>query len=213
MDGTIVDTEHIWKHATQELITRRGVPMTDQLSAELSHRLNGIALHQSCLVIKEVTKTSEPVEDIMKEKSNLACDLYTTLGVKFIEGFLEFHAQVKQLQLKMGIATNANDATLILTDKMLNLKQFFGEHIYNISHVGNKGKPQPDIYLHAAAKLQIDPRECIAIEDSAHGIAAAKAAGMFCIGINTSKNPAQIQDAHLKIDRYEQIELMLLLGM
>lgn len=206
MDGTIVDTEHIWKQATHELIKRRGVEISSELSIELSNKLNGMAITQSCLVIKEITASAEPVEDLIKEKSKVACDLYETAGVNFIEGFVDFHAKITKLQLKTGLATNANDATLHLTKKMLNLEKFFGEHMYNLSHV-TKGKPHPDLYLHAAKQLALDPAHCIAIEDSAHGIAAAKAAGMFCIGINTSKNPMQIKEAHLKIDGYHEIDL------
>lgn len=206
MDGTIVDTEHIWKEATQTLITRRGITITEDLSKELSCRLNGMALPQSCLIIKEITNSAEPVEDLIAEKSNLACQLYEQGLVRFIEGFHEFYQQVMAHNLKTSIATNANDATLEITDRMLNLKQYFGEHMYNLSHV-SKGKPHPDIYLHAAGKIGVAPELCIAIEDSAHGIAAAKAAGMFCIGINSSGNPDQIKKADLKIDRYEQIML------
>lgn len=210
MDGTIVDTEHIWKEATHQLITRRGVAITQDLSKELSHRLNGMALPQSCMIIKEITQSVEPVEALIAEKSNLACQLYEQGHVKFIEGFTTFHEQVVALEMKISIATNANDATLELTDKMLNLKRYFGEHMYNLSKV-SKGKPHPDIYLLAARQIGVAPELCIAIEDSAHGIAAAKAAGMFCIGINTSGNPEQIKQADLKIDRYEEIILQDLL--
>lgn len=206
MDGTIVDTEHIWNRATQELIIRRGIPMTPELEKDLAHKLNGMAITQSCKIIKDLTNAPEPVETLIEEKSRLACQLYSQAGVRFIEGFVDFHSKAKALQLKTGLATNANDDTLILTNTMLNLGQFFDTHMYNLSCV-TKGKPHPDIYLHTAAQLEVDPSECIAIEDSAHGIAAAKAAGMFCIGINTSRNPAQIAQADMQIDGYHQIEL------
>lgn len=75
----------------------------------------------------------------------------------------------------------------------------------------SKPKPYPDLYLHAAAQLGIDPEECIAIEDSATGLAAAKSAGMFCIGINTAKKPETLSEAHMIIDTYDQIDLLNLL--
>lgn len=198
MDGTIVDTEHIWNKATQELIIRRGVAMTPELQKDLAHKLNGMAITQSCSIIKTITQSQEPVEILVEEKSRLACELYTQAGVSFIDGFEAFHKKAKDLNLKTGLATNANDATLAITNTMLNLSRFFEHHMYNLSCV-SRGKPHPDIYLHTAEKLQIEPRDCIAIEDSAHGIAAAKAAGMFCIGINTSKNPEQIKHADMQI--------------
>lgn len=43
------------------------------------------------------------------------------------------------------------------------------------------GKPDPEIYLKAASLLEVDPGDCIAVEDSSNGVAAAKAAGMYCI--------------------------------
>ena len=208
MDGTIVDTEHIWNASTHKLIRDRGITVTEDLAKELNAKLNGMALPQSCQIIKNIANLSESVEELMQEKSRLACELYADSGVQFIEGFLEFHKQVIALNLKVSIATNANDATLHLTNKMLKLDTFFGNHIYNISHVNNIGKPHPAIYLHAAKQLEIDPKDCIAIEDSAHGISAAKAAGMYCIGINTSRNPEQIKEAHLKINGYHEIPLV-----
>lgn len=206
MDGTIVDTEHIWNRATQELIIRRGVALTPELKQDLASKLNGMAITQSCSIIKTLTQSQDSVESLVQEKSRLACELYTQAGVTFIQGFVEFHQKAKTLELKTGLATNADDATLEITNRMLKLERFFDKHMYNLSCV-SKGKPHPDIYLHTAQKLGINPGECIAIEDSAHGIAAAKAAGMFCIGINTSKNPEQIKHADLQIDGYHEIEL------
>ncbi len=210
MDGTIIDTEHIWNRATRELIRNRGVVITPELDQELKERLNGMALGQSCSIIKEITKTSESVEQLVKEKSNLACSLYKD-GVRFIEGFELFFNKIKQYPLAVGLATNADDATLSLTKQTLKLERFFGPHLYNISYVNNVGKPNPAIYLHTARQLEVDPQECIAFEDSAHGISAAQAAGMFCVGINSSKNPTQIARAHLKIEGYHEIDLEKLL--
>ncbi len=207
MDGTIVDTEHIWNSSTQKLISNRGIHLTSEMVTELQARLNGMALPQSCKIIKEMANLSESVEELMHEKTRLACDLYAN-GIQFIEGFVEFHKQVLALDLKVSIATNANDATLTITNQLLKLDNFFGSHMYNISHVNNVAKPNPAIYLHAAKQLEIDPAHCIAIEDSAHGIAAAKAAGMFCIGINTSRNPDHVKEAHLKISGYHEIPLI-----
>jgi len=208
MDGTIVDTEQIWHLSTRKLITNRGITLSEELLVELESKLNGMALPQSCQLIKDTVNLSEPIEELMIENTRLACNLYSSETIKFIDGFVEFHQQVRTLNLKTSIATNANDETLRITNQFLQLEQFFGSHIYNLSHVNNMGKPNPALYLHAAKQLEIDPTECIAIEDSAHGIAAARAAGMFCIGINTSHKPEQIKDADLKINGYHEIRLL-----
>ena len=131
--------------------------------------------------------------------------------MRFIPGFVQFHQQLAPHNLKSGIATNASKETAELTDKILNLRQFFGEHIYNVSHVNFANKPDPALYLHAAQKLCVDPLECIAIEDSTHGVTAAKGAGMYCIGINTARNHQALQQADIIVDHYNQIDLPKLL--
>jgi len=210
MDGTIIDTTHIWRQATKELITNHGIDFDHEQHQDLHMKLHGLGMKESCSIIKNHFNLNASVTSLMEEKSQLAANLYQK-NVCFIEGFQQFHMKVKEAQLKTGIATNADDVTLKITNSILNLEQFFGEHIYSISQVNYICKPNPAIYLLAAQKLNVDPKECIAIEDSAHGIEAAKKAGIFCVGINTGKNRALIQHCDLIIDSYEELELSNLL--
>lgn len=210
MDGTIIDTTHIWRQATKTLITNHGIDFDHELHQDLHAKIHGLAMKESCSIIKNHFNLHASVEDLMKEKSQLAAALYQT-NICFIDGFQAFHKQVLHAQLKTGIATNADDVTLKITKETLNLEQFFGEHIYSISQVNYICKPDPAIYLLAAKRLGVNPQECIAIEDSAHGIAAAKKAGIFCIGINTGKNRVNIEASDLIIDTYEELNLATLL--
>ncbi len=206
MDGTIIDTEHIWAQATLELIQSCGINYQPGENCPLQKQIHGLALNESCKIIKDTFNLKESVEHLVKAKSNKAVGLYSQ-RVTFIEGFLDFHQKVLGFNLKNGIATNADDATVAVTNKALNLEKFFGKHIYAISHVNNICKPNPAIYLYAAQQLTIDPKECLAIEDSAHGIKAAKNAGMFCIGINSSKNRENVKEADLIIESYDELDL------
>ena len=209
MDGTIIDTEHIWKEAIAQVIGRRGACLTAEQQQELHNKSIGMALPSSCALLKEAIGCDDSIQDLINEKCNIALSIYAQ-GVRFIKGFIEFHAQTQHLNLKTGLATNADDATLAITCQILKLERFFGKHMYNISHVENP-KPHPDIYLLAAQRLGLSPDQCVAIEDSAHGIAAAQAAGIFCIGINNGSNPGQTAKADLIIDGYHEIDLKALL--
>lgn len=211
MDGTIIDTEHIWRQARHDLIRARGVTISPEIEQELELKTHGIALHQSCKMIKDLANLNDDLETLVQEKSKRACDLYAT-QVRFVNGFLDFHAKAITHNLKVGIATNADDQTVHVTNERLNLRKLFGHHIYNISHVNFVGKPNPAIYLHAAQQLETDPAHCIAIEDSAGGVAAATGAGMFCIGINTAKKPELLSRSHTIIDGYHEIDLPKILG-
>jgi HAD superfamily hydrolase (TIGR01509 family) len=206
MDGTIIETEHIWKHATAQLITSRGITMTPDLEQELAIRLAGLSSRECCLIIKELTGIADPVENLVVEKGAIANALYAH-DIRLIHGFETFHQSLDSYNLKTGLATNASPQTVAVAEKTLNLSRFFGEHMYNIAHVNFNGKPSPDIYLHAAKQLDVDPQFCIAIEDSAHGIEAAQKAGMFCIGINSGNKPQLLKKADVIIDGYHQIDL------
>lgn len=210
MDGTIVDTEILWMQASHIVIAKRGKSLTTLEKEQINQQLLGSGLPKACQLIKEVTQSDDSVEVIMKEKAAIANKLYQT-GICFIEGFPEFIQKVAAFPLKVAVATNATIDTLEITDKSLNLSQFFGCHLYSMNHVNNIGKPSPLIFLHAAQQLGVKPAECIVIEDSAHGIMAAKAAGMFCIGINTSNRPEQIKNADLQVNGYHEIDLQELL--
>jgi len=204
LDGTIVDTTEIWSQANKILIERRGIEFSKELHAELAPRIHGMAMHKVVSVIKDVVKLQEPIDELVKEKSNIAVTLYNE-GIRYIEGFELFHGKIHGLNIKKAIATNADDRTIQATEAVLGLKKYFGEHIYGISAVDFVGKPEPAIYLHAAEKIGVDPKECIALEDSAVGIAAAQNAGIFCIGINTGKNRELIKNANLIVDYYHEI--------
>lgn len=185
MDGTIVDTETLWVEATRQLLTRRGINVTPALQNDINLRVRGLHINVICSELKSMFKLTDTIETLAREEEDLAHGLYDT-HLAFIEGFQAFHAQLQELNIKCAIATNATDAAIVKTNSILKLQTFFGDHIYGVSSVNNIHKPAPDIFLHAARQLESHPSECIVIEDSRHGIAAAKAAGMFCIGINNT---------------------------
>jgi len=206
MDGTIIDTEHIWDHATKTFLAKRGIILTPELEYELNQQMSGMAMIECCKLIKKRFDLDEVLEHMIIEKAAHADQLFEQ-GIKFIEGFTDFHNKATKLNLKVGLATNATDQTVAITKRTLDLERFFGTHIYNITHVNNLFKPNPAVYLHTAKQLEIDPSECIAIEDSLHGIRAARDAGMLCIGINTAKKPELMKDSHFIIDHYNEIRL------
>lgn len=211
MDGTIVDSSEIWRTATQNLIKLKIACEDPELFKHIDSKVHGLAMHKTCAVIKDIMNLEDSVEALIAQKIEIVTELFNG-GVEFIPGFVDFHKDVLDSDLKTGIATNADDNTLFITKKILQLEEYFGEHIYNITCVDNVCKPHPAIYLHAAKQLDVDPKECIAIEDSAHGVASAKAAGMFCIGINTSGDINQVKDSHLIIDKYSDIDLQKILA-
>jgi HAD superfamily hydrolase (TIGR01509 family) len=206
MDGTIVATNDIWHRVDLEILKKRSIPFTPELKRELETRLLGLAMYESCIILKELTGIIEDTQILIREKQQLADALYHE-GVSYMPGFEDFHQKLKKLNIPTAIATNATEKTLQKTDKKLNLKKHFGEHLYSIAHVNNVCKPDPAIYLFAAQQLSADPKKCLVFEDSAHGVAAAKAAGMTCIGINSAGNKKYTERADMIIDHFHELDV------
>ncbi len=206
LDGTIIDTEHIWLAASRRLIESRGVVLDRQTESQLFRKIHGLAVHKSCLEIKNAAHLDDELADLVREKNCLARSLYCE-GLSFIDGFTQFHAKVCSHNLRSAIATNATADLVAVVDSILNLRNFFGTHIYDVSHVNYVNKPDPALYLHAARQLAIEPVECIAVEDSEHGVTAAKKANMYCIAINTADNHDQLGHADIIVQTYSEIGL------
>jgi HAD superfamily hydrolase (TIGR01509 family) len=206
MDGTVIDTEHIWKTVTKELLQKRSIILDHHAYQQLDGRIAGATTSQICALLKETFNLPDEVHVLVKEKSEAAAALYSK-HVTLMRGFAEFYKKVQKYNLKVALATNADDTSLKITNQILNLQTYFGGHMYNLSHVNNVGKPKPDLYLHAASQIDVDPTLCIAIEDSAHGIKAARDAGLFCIGLDSSRRPAQMTESNMVVQEYDEIDL------
>jgi len=207
MDGTISDTENIWIEATKQVITSHGIEYTQNVHTHVRSQVQGMALHEACLFIQQEFALTTRVADLIKQKAAFAQNMYQK-ELTFINGFEQFISTLtRQHTQDIAIATNASKLTIATTNAALDLEQHFGSHIYGIDRVGNQAKPNPAIYLYAANQLGVDPTCCIAIEDSAHGINAAKAAGMYCIGINSSGERHQLDTADRIIDSYHDLDI------
>ena len=88
---------------------------------------------------------------------------------------------VAKITCPKAVASSSNFEHLQHKLRRTGLFEAFNPHIYSGEQVA-RGKPWPDIYLHAAAKLGVDPGACVAVEDSINGVRAACAAGMTAIG-------------------------------
>jgi HAD superfamily hydrolase (TIGR01509 family) len=91
-----------------------------------------------------------------------------------------------------AVASSSSPERIHLSLEVTNLVRFFETRLFSASSV-YKGKPAPDVFLLAAARSQADPSQCIVVEDSAPGVAAAVAAGMTPIGfVGGSQTPGRL---------------------
>lgn len=99
---------------------------------------------------------------------------------------------------KVAVGSSSSLKSLPKKMKLTGLSDLFAPHIYSGDLVEN-GKPAPDLFLYAAARIDMEPQDCAVIEDSVNGIKATVAAGMFAIGFTGGKHA----DADLENRLYE----------
>jgi HAD superfamily hydrolase (TIGR01509 family) len=142
--------------------------------------------------------------ELEDEKEGLFREIYQHY-VDPIPGFLEFLARLKAGNLKTGVATSAPLLNLELIAGKLNLYPHF-ESTFASEHV-NKHKPDPEVYLKSAAKLEVAPDRCVVFEDSFSGVMAAKNAGMKVVGVLSSHGKEDLPTCDLYIEDYSKLSL------
>lgn len=96
------------------------------------------------------------------------------------------------------VASSSSIERIRLSLETTDLIRFFEPHLFSAGEVRH-GKPAPDLFLHAADKLGVRPGDCIVVEDSIVGVAAAAAAGMTVIGFAGGSHAANRLDNHLRV--------------
>lgn len=106
------------------------------------------------------------------------------------------HDFVIKLACARAVASSSSVESLERKLRRTRLWDHFASHIYSGEHVA-RGKPEPDLFLHAASQIGAAPTACLVIEDSAHGVAAAKKAGMRVWGFTGGTHMLNPAGEHL----------------
>ncbi|HWW00700.1 MAG TPA: HAD-IA family hydrolase [Candidatus Acidoferrum sp.] len=102
----------------------------------------------------------------------------------------------RQAGLRVAVASSADEIKIAANLRKIDLPPADWDAVVTGEDVKAK-KPAPDIFLRAAAKLGLRPRECVVIEDAVNGIEAAKAAGMRCVAVAQTFAPDRLKRADL----------------
>jgi HAD superfamily hydrolase (TIGR01509 family) len=171
----IVDSEVLSNHLIAEAITRLGHPMTTQEAVD-----RYIGRHWGDTLAAIERDIGRPLPPNFKRKVDEAFRLRVEEAgpVAGVEAFLDSVAGVPK-----AVASSSATAWLRSALGRLGLAHHFGDRLYSTAEHVSRGKPAPDIYLHAAEALAVEPGETLVIEDTAPGVTAACAAGMTVVGL------------------------------
>ena len=180
MDGVIVDNLPYHVEAWLLFCERNGIPLTKEVFYK---ELNGMNSKDTFEWFYKKEMTRAEVEVLEEEKELLYREFYAEHR-KPAKGLLTFLHNLRSSGIKTALATSAGPGNIDFIVDGLGIRDQF-DAIIGGAEV-TKGKPDPEIYLKAAALVGVSPADCIVIEDSLQGIASGQAAGASVVGITTS---------------------------
>ncbi len=174
-DGVLVDSEIIAARVETALLAEAGYEIDP---IEFAGRYAGLTFKD--ILLKIEGETGQVFQATMLDRQREVLDKRLAKEVRAITGAREAVAAVRQPRC---ICSNSRSERLEMMLTKTGLMPFFEGHVYSAMDLPEKKpKPAPDIFLHAATQMNADPRDCFVIEDSVHGVTAARSAGMRVIG-------------------------------
>jgi HAD superfamily hydrolase (TIGR01509 family) len=187
-DGVLVDSETIAIRVDAVILEQVGWPLTE---AEIVERFVGRP-HAFMVAEIEARVGRTLAADWQAEFAPLYEQAFVAelVAIDGIADVLELLAR-DHPALPICVASSSKHTSIRRSLDLTGLRHHFAEdRIFSTQDVV-RGKPDPDVFLHAAATMGVDPARCTVIEDSAHGVAAARAAGMRVLAYTGGVTPAE----------------------
>ena len=202
LDGTLVESMSMWGDIDVDYLKKFHIPVPEGLQKAIE----GLSMYQTAVYFKENFAIEDSLENIMDEWNRMAYKKYTT-EIPLKPGVRAFLDVLKSKNIPCGIATSNSR---ILTEAILKSHQV--ENYFSVMVTGDEitnGKPNPEVYLEAAKKLDIAPEHCLVFEDIPFGIMAGKRAGMTVCAVeddysmNDMEEKIRLADFYIK--SYEEL--------
>jgi len=196
-DGTLADTKRAVAQSFQKVLRKTGCLVSD----EFIERRMGIGTKKTIIeAFREchMRLNVSTLEKLANEKIRIQAEL--TQIVRLFDGVAEL-LEALQGRIKVGLATMSSRKVV---DKLLPQKKI--ESYFDVVVTADeivKPKPDPEVFLVSAARLGVEPEDCVVVEDSIFGVRAAKAAKMKCIAVSSgaySREELEEENPDLMID-------------
>ena len=175
MDGTLIDSNGVWKDVDREFLARRGLPYTRAYYEGVAHTIFPLAAKFT----KEYCHLSESCAEIMAEWMDLAKDAYAHVTVK--PGVRAYLKQCKAEGRQMAVVTSSVPAHCHTALERLDLEKYF-QRITFAQELGLE-KRDPEIWRIAARESGVRPEDCTVFDDSLAACKGARQARMRVVGV------------------------------
>ena len=180
MDGTLIDSNGIWKDVDTRFLEKRGLPYTQEYYEGVAHTIFPLAAKFT----KEFCHLPESEAAIMAEWMEMAGDIYAT-DVTEKPGVRAYLEQMKRRGERMAVVTSAVPVHCRAA----------------LTHLGTE-KKYPALWEKVAAALGVSPADCTLFDDSVEAIRGAKTAGMHTVGVADPYFASTADEMARTCDRY-----------
>lgn len=191
LDGVIIDSEPYHLESDKMLMRDYNKDISDD---EL-HNYVGVSSLDMWTELRVKYRLSVTVGELLEKHTHYKRYVFSNRKLEPIDGIKELLAELKYHGISIGLASSSDMEFIVFILKNLGIREYFQVVVSREDVL--KGKPAPDIFLKAAELLKVEPDSCTVIEDSEHGVKAAKLAGMRCIGFsnpNSGKQDLSLSD-------------------
>ena len=204
LDGVIVTTDEYHYQAWNKIAEEENLTF----NREINERLRGVSRNESLKIIlshsqKQYSKFEQ--ERMTERKNEIYKTLLQDIGESaLLPGAYSLINKLKENGIKIAIGSSSKNAKMILEKVGL-------VHAFDAIADGTdikKSKPDPEVFLIAATRLQVEPENCVVIEDAEAGIDAALAAGMKAVGVGSAATYAKSSLKYLKLDEIDLDRLL-----
>lgn len=201
MDGTMVDNTPYHYKTWQALYSKYGIG--DLTNETYKAEISGVPIIDTMRGLFPDADEAT-LKGLVGEKEKLYQEIYTPF-IAPVNGLENLLSDLKSSGVKLAMASSATADDINFVLKHVPVRQYF-DVIIDGNRV-SKGKPNPQIFLKAAADLNMRPEDCIVFEDSLAGITAGNAAGMKVIGVTTAHLAERLKPTNLTIKDYTELNL------
>jgi HAD superfamily hydrolase (TIGR01509 family) len=201
LDGVLVDSERVWDRVREEFALEQG----GRWHPNAQRDMMGMSSNEWSRYMSEELEVPLPPEEISEQVARLVAEEYRR-ELPLIPGAVEAVSRIAK-RWPLGLASSSNRSIIDLALERAGIADRLAVTVSS-EEVG-RGKPAPDVYLEAAARLRVEPSRAVAIEDSTNGLLAARAAGLGVVAIpNRTFRPAghALDAADVVLGSLEELE-------
>lgn len=185
LDGVLVDTARYHYIAWKELAARLGFAFTE----EQNERLKGVSRVASLEILLEVGGltgfTMEQKDQMAAGKNQRYVELISGMDpTEILPGVVDLLKALRRGGVKIALGSASKNAPAILA--RVGLESYFDALVDG--NAVSKAKPDPEVFLLGARRLAVAPTDCVVFEDAEAGLQAAKAGGMFALGLGRAQD-------------------------